>query len=239
MRVILCKDYEEISEKAAAIVKAQIILKPDCVLGLATGSTPKGLYKKLIEAELDFSRVKTYNLDEYYPIKNYDPQSYHTFMEENLFSKINVKRENTHLLNGECKDVNAECENFEKMIEESGGIDLQLLGIGRNGHIGFNEPAKSLKCRTHVVSLTQSTIEANSRFFDNEDKVPKKALTMGVGTILSAGSIIIMANGTEKHEAVKRLLDNEITTEVPATVLKAHRNTVLICDREAYYGAAD
>lgn len=239
MKVILCENYEEISEKGASIVKAQILLKPDCVLGLATGSTPKGLYKKLCGSDLDFSKISTFNLDEYYPLKSSDPQSYHTFMNENLFSKININLKNTHILDGECSDPSAECENFEKLIEKSGGIDLQLLGIGRNGHIGFNEPAETLKCRTHIVELTKSAIKANSRFFKSEDEVPKMALTMGVGTILSAGSIIIMASGADKHYAVKHLLDNEITTKVPATILKAHRNTVLICDKEAYYGSAD
>lgn len=240
MRLILCDDYEEMSRQCTKLIASQIFLKPNCVLGLATGSTPVGVYSMLSEmnqkGELDFSEVKTFNLDEYYPIAPENPQSYHTFMNENLFSKVNLKKENTHILDGLSKDPEKECENFEKMIEDAEGIDLQLLGVGRNGHIGFNEPDENLNTNTHLTDLTKSTIEANSRFFESEDEVPKQALTMGISTILKSRKIIIMANGTAKHNAVMSLLTNQINTETPATMLKVHPDVVLICDKTAYNG---
>lgn len=238
MRVILCGSYEEMSEKATRLVGGQIILKPDTVLGLATGSTPVGMYKNLAkkyeEGVLDFSKVKTFNLDEYYPINRDNNQSYYYFMNENLFNHINVKKENIHIPNGEAKDVDAECANYEKMIEEAGGIDIQILGIGQNGHIGFNEPDENLKASTHVTGLTESTIKANSRFFDSIDEVPTKALTMGIATILKSKKIIIMASGAEKSDAVAELLNDDINTKNPATMLKVHPDVVLICDKDAY-----
>ena len=179
MRVIVCDNYDEISEKAAKLVASQVILKPDCVLGLATGSTPIGLYNKLIElnknGEIDFSEVTTFNLDEYYPIKKSNSQSYDYFMKEHLFSKVNIKPENTFIPNGETTDPEAECENYENLIEEKGGIDLQILGIGKNGHIGFNEPDEFLNSKTHVTKLTESTIEANSVFFGKAEDMPREA----------------------------------------------------------------
>ena len=196
------------------------------------------MYKRLIEkcknGELDFSEVKTFNLDEYYPISRDNNQSYYYFMNENLFDEINIKKENIHIPNGEAKDVEAECEEYEKMIEEAGGIDLQILGIGQNGHIGFNEPDENLNSKTHVTGLTESTIKANSRFFDSIEDVPTKALTMGIATILKSRKIILMACGVEKSDAVAELLTDDIKTDNPATMLKVHPDVVLICDKDAY-----
>lgn len=241
MRVIVCENYKEMSEKAAEIVSSQIILKPDCVLGLATGSTPVGMYKRLAEmcssGYIDFSQVKSFNLDEYYPIKKDNEQSYFTFMYENLFSKINIDLKNTHIPNGETDNPLVECDNYEKMIKESGGIDLQILGIGQNGHIGFNEPDANLNSCTHLTDLTENTIKANSRFFDSCDEVPKQALTMGISTILSAKKIILLASGSNKSRVVSALLNGGINTSIPATMLKTHPDVVLICDRDAYSGA--
>ena len=241
MRIIICDTYDELSKKAAKIVASQITLKPDSVLGLATGSTPIGMYNELIKmyghGELDFSEVKTFNLDEYYPIKKKNDQSYDYFMRKNLFSKINIKNENINIPNGETDNPEAECSEYEKRIKSSGGIDLQILGIGRNGHIGFNEPDASLNSFTHLTNLTENTIKANSRFFANEEEVPKKALTMGISTILNAKKIILLASGANKRKVVSELINGGINTNIPATMLKAHPDVVLICDRESYTGA--
>lgn len=238
MQVILCNSYEEVSREAARIVESQILLKPDTVLGLATGSTPIGMYKILAEkykdGELDFSRVKTFNLDEYYPISRENPKSYYYFMNENLFGSINVAKENINIPNGEAKDAEAECEEYEEKIKNAGGIDLQILGIGQNGHIGFNEPGENLEASTHITELTKSTIKANSRFFNSVDEVPTKALTMGMATILKSRKIILMACGEEKSDALADLLNDDIKTMNPATLLKLHKDVVIICDREAY-----
>lgn len=243
MNIIVCDSYEELSECAAKTVAEQVKEKTDCVLGLATGSTPVGMYNVLAEmnkaGEVDFAGVKTVNLDEYYPISPDNPQSYHYFMKENLFSKININMSNTHILDGTCKDAEAECERFEKLIDSLGGIDLQILGIGRNGHIGFNEPDFDLNLNTHLTKLTENTISANARFFEDISEVPTMALTMGIGTILAARRIILLANGAAKRDAVAKLLDNSITTESPASMLKVHKNVTLICDREAYPDGAD
>lgn len=238
MKVILCENYEEMSAKAANIFAAQLTLKPDSILGLATGSTPVGMYKKLIEmnkaGDIDFSAVKTFNLDEYYPIKRDNSQSYFTFMNENLFSHINIDMANTHVPNGETEDPEAECKAYEEKLTAAGGVDLQVLGIGENGHIAFNEPDDALFSYTHVTGLTESTIKANSRFFDSEKDVPTKALTMGMASIMSAKKIVLLANGANKKAAVKELLNDKITTSVPATLLKLHPDVVLICDKAAY-----
>lgn len=238
MRTIVCSNYDEMSEKAAKLVVSQLTLKPDSILGLATGSTPIGLYERLCElnkaGEVDFSEAITFNLDEYYPISPDNEQSYHYFMEQNLFSKVNINRANIHIPNGCCKDPDAECEAYEAAIEEAGGIDLQILGIGQNGHIGFNEPSRDLNTSTHLTDLTESTIEANSRFFASVDDVPKKALTMGISTILKSKKIVLMACGASKRDAVRELFNEDINTDVPATLLKVHPDVVLICDKEAY-----
>ena len=241
MRVIVCENYEEMSKKAAQIVAGQVMLKPDCVLGLATGSTPNGMYENLAkmckDGELDFSNVSSYNLDEYYPIEKSNRQSYYYFMNENLFSKININPDNTHIPNGEAKDPVKECEEYEKAVAASGGVDLQILGIGQNGHIGFNEPADALDSYTHLTDLTENTIEANSRFFTEDEVIPTKALTMGIATILKAKKIILLANGKGKSYAVSELLNDKINTSIPATMLKVHPDVILICDKEAYNNA--
>lgn len=238
MRVIVCKNYEEMSEQAAKLVASQIILKPDSVLGLATGSTPVGMYKKLVEMynnkEIDFSEITTFNLDEYYPISRSNQQSYHYFMNENLFSKVNIKPGKCFIPNGETADPEAECHRYETLIKDAGGIDLQILGIGQNGHIGFNEPDDNLNCATHLTELTQNTIEVNARFFDKKEDVPIYALTMGIAEILKSKKIVLLASGKSKHNAVAELLNEEINTLVPATMLKVHPDVVLICDEDAY-----
>ncbi len=238
IRTIVCKNYEEMSEKAAELVVAQLTLKPDSVLGLPTGSTPVGMYELLVDkcksGDVDFSQVTTFNLDEYYPIKRTDPNSYYSFMYENLFSRININVNNVHILNGETDNTERECEEYQETIRKSGGIDLQILGIGRNGHIGFNEPGDNLNSNTHLTELKEDTIKANSRFFEKSEDVPKYALTMGITDILNAKKILILANGKEKHEAVAELMDENISTSSPATMLKTHSDVILICDEEAY-----
>ncbi len=240
MRIILCKNYEEISKEAAKLVAGLISLKPDCVLGLATGSTPVGMYENLAEmnknGEIDFSNVTSYNLDEYYPISPDNDQSYRYFMNVNLFDKVNIDKKNTYVPSGETTNPDEECKNYDKLVDSLGGADIQILGIGQNGHIGFNEPDKFLDANTHVTGLTESTIQANSRFFEKIEDVPTQAITMGIGTILKAKKIVLLASGKNKHAAVKQLLDSSITTENPATMLKVHPDVVLICDNEAYYG---
>ena len=238
MKITVCENYDEMSEKAAEIVAEQIRKNPKSVLGLATGSTPVGMYDELSKmnksGEIDFKSIRTFNLDEYYPLTADNEQSYHCFMNKNFFSKINIDTNNTHILDGMCNDTEKECENFEKLIGENGGIDLQILGIGQNGHIGFNEPSENLNSKTHLTNLTEDTIKANSRFFDDISEVPKKALTMGMGTILKARKIILLAAGKNKHKAVSELLTSNISTEMPASMLKLHSDVTLICDKDAY-----
>lgn len=240
MRLQVCETYEEMSKAAAKLVASQITIKPDCVLGFATGSTPVGMYRELCQmyqaGELDFSGVTTFNLDEYYPIQKDNPESYHAFMEENLFRHVNVPRDRIHIPDGNAPDPEKECDAYEKAIQSCGGIDLQILGIGQNGHIGFNEPDASLDAKTHVTQLTESTIEANSRFFDSVAQVPRKAITMGVSTILKSRKIILLASGKNKHAVVKGLLTDTVSTSLPATLLNLHPDVVVICDREAYEG---
>lgn len=238
MNFIICENYDEMSKKAAEIVAKQIKDKPDSILGLATGSTPIGLYKELIarcnSKEISFENIKSFNLDEYYPISKTNDQSYYYFMNENLFSHVNIKKENTDIPNGEVADPQKECADYEERISQSNGVDIQILGIGQNGHIGFNEPSEALIASTHLTGLTQNTIEANSRFFDSIDDVPKSALTMGIGTILKAKKIILLASGENKKDAIAALLNDEITSKVPATVLKLHNDVTVICDKAAY-----
>ena len=240
MRVIVCENYEEISKEAAKIIAAQVHLKPDCVLGLATGSTPVGAYNELVDmykkGEIDFKDVTTFNLDEYYPIKRDNDQSYYYFMHDNLFNYINVPEERIHVLNGEVSDPEKECADYERSIAAYGGIDLQLLGIGRNGHIAFNEPDENLVADTHVTELTEDTIDANARFFNDIKDVPTKSLTMGMASIMKARKILILINGVGKHQALKKLLSGEISTACPATMLNMHPDVVVICDKEAYNG---
>ena len=209
-------------------------------MGLATGSTPIGTYDKLVElynnGKIDFSNVTTFNLDEYYPLAPDNDQSYRYFMNEHLFNKVNIPIENTNVINGLAEDPEVECAAFDAKIDATNGIDLQLLGVGINGHIGFNEPDDALITGTHMTDLTESTIQANSRFFNDISEVPTKALTMGIASILKSKKIVILANGKNKHNAVMEMLNNEIKTSVPATMLKVHPDVVLICDKEAYNG---
>lgn len=237
MKVIILKDYNEICKKAAQLFTKQIKNKKKSVLGLATGSTPIGVYNELIrkfqKGELDFSEVVTFNLDEYYGLSPEHPQSYHFFMWNKFFEHINIKKENVHLLNGITENIDKECAQYEALIKKSGGIDLQVLGIGNNGHIGFNEPDISLNTRTHLVNLTVKTIRANSRFFNIAQEVPKQAITMGIGTIMRARKIILLANGKRKAQVIEKTINSPITTKVPATVLQLHNDVTIIIDQEA------
>ena len=237
MRIYKAKDYEDMSRKAANIISAQVIMKPDCVLGLATGSTPIGLYKQLVEwfekGDLDFSKVQTVNLDEYKGLNRENDQSYYYFMHDNLFDHINIPEENTHLPNGMEMDSEKECARYTKLIQSMGGVDLQLLGIGHNGHIGFNEPSESFDKEVHCVNLTQSTIEANKRFFASADDVPKQAYTMGIKTIKQAKKILIVANGEGKADIVRDAFFGPITPQVPASVLQLHNDVTLVADEAA------
>lgn len=239
MRVLIRKDYEEMSREAANIVGSLVRKKPNCVLGLATGSTPVGLYKELArmhkEEGLDFSQVTTFNLDEYYGLSADHPESYRYFMNKNLFDHINIKKENTHVPDGTVSldKVEEHCQEYEKMIKEAGGIDLQVLGIGGDGHIAFNEPGSSLGSRTRLIALDEQTRQDNSRFFDSIDEVPRAALTMGVGTILEARRLLFLANGTKKAEVVAKAIEGPVTNQITASALQLHPCVITILDEEA------
>lgn len=236
MKFAIAKDYEEMSKLGADCIIEQIKKKPDSILGLATGSSPEGTYRYLVDAYnngLDFSKVSTFNLDEYYGLSPQHPESYMYFMEKNLFKHVNINRSKIHIPNGLCRDIEEECKGYDETIAKAGGIDLQLLGIGRNGHIGFNEPGDSLDIMTHVADLTENTIEANSRFFNSIDEVPRKALTMGMGTIMKSKKILLLAYGKNKAEAIALLAGTEVDTNVPATLLLLHRDVTVIVDRDA------
>lgn len=235
MRILETKNYEEMSALAADIIGAQVLLKPRCVLGLATGSSPIGTYQKLIEAcrqgRLDFSQVRTVNLDEYCGLTGDNPQSYRYFMDHQLFSQVNIPRENTFLPDGMAQNMEEESRRYEALVASLGGVDLQLLGIGHNGHIGFNEPTDSFPPTVHQVELTESTIQANSRLFDRIEDVPTQAITMGVGTILKADKILLIA-GADKKSIVEEALYGKVTPQVPASVLQLHRDVTVITCRE-------
>ncbi len=237
MNIIVCKDYAEMSKKAADIVAALIKRKPDCTLGLATGSTPEGLYAELVEkyeaGDISFSKVKSVNLDEYYPIEPTNDQSYRYFMNHKLFDHIDIDKSNTYVPNGLAENAEKECREYDELVKKL-GVDIQILGIGRNGHIGFNEPDAYLVPGTHITGLTESTIEANSRFFASADDVPKQALTMGIGSILSAKEIILMVSGANKKEAVEKVLSGKLMTDCPASMLNLHDNVTLIVTEDAY-----
>ena len=225
------------SRKAANIISAQVIMKPDCVLGLATGSTPIGLYQQLVawyeKGDLDFSEVRTVNLDEYKGLSRENDQSYYYFMHHNLFDHVNLPAENSHLPNGMEPDLDKECRRYSELIRSMGGVDLQLLGIGHNGHIGFNEPGDAFDNDVHCVNLTQSTIEANKRFFASADDVPKQAYTMGIKTIMQAKKILIVASGEDKADIVRDAFFGPITPKVPASVLQLHNDVTLVADEAA------
>ncbi len=237
MRLIRAKDYQDASRKVANIISAQVILKPDCVLGLATGSSPLGAYGQLIKwcekGDVDFSQTKTVNLDEYVGLAADHDQSYSYFMHKNFFDHINIDPNNTNLPNGLELDAAKECARYDKVIANLGGVDLQLLGIGANGHIGFNEPAEQFSTGTNRVDLTASTISANSRFFENESMVPRQAYTMGMLAIMQAERIVMIATGANKAQAVYDAFCGPVTPKMPASILQLHPDFVLVADEEA------
>lgn len=237
MRLIRAKDYQDASRKVANIISAQVILKPDCVLGLATGSSPLGAYGQLIKwcekGDVDFSQTKTVNLDEYVGLAADHDQSYAYFMHKNFFDHINIDPNNTNLPNGLEQDAVKECGRYDKVIANLGGVDLQLLGIGANGHIGFNEPAEQFSTGTNRVDLTASTISANSRFFEDESMVPRQAYTMGMLAIMQATRIVMIATGANKAQAVYDAFCGPVTPKMPASILQLHPDFVLVADEEA------
>lgn len=237
MKLIVVNNYEELSKVAAKEFSKIIKEKENVVLGLATGGSPVGMYKELIrmyeQKELNFSKITTVNLDEYIGLNPEHNQSYRYFMNNNLFNHINIDKSNTFVPNGLAEDLEAQCKEYDQKIVELGGIDIQLLGVGNNGHIAFNEPNNELSSGTHIISLTDNTIEANARFFDNIDDVPRKAITMGVGGIMKAKKIILIASGESKAEAIKGIFSGKITTANPATMLQMHRDVTVIVDEAA------
>ena len=237
MFVYKMSDYDAMSRKAASILASQVVLKPDSVLGLATGSTPLGLYSCLVEwnkhGDVDFSGVNSVNLDEYIGLTPDHPQSYRRFMQENLFDHINIPAENINVPDGTESNAEKECRRYEAVIERLGGVDIQLLGMGHNGHIGFNEPDDVFVMDTHAVALTESTIQANKRFFENESDVPRSAYTMGIRTIMNAKRIVMVVSGQEKAEIVKQAFFGPVTPKVPASILQLHPNVMLVGDAGA------
>lgn len=237
MRIVRAKDYNDMSRKAANILSAQVIMKPNCVLGLATGSTPVGTYAQLVEwynkGDLDFSNVTTVNLDEYRGLDRENDQSYYYFMNRHLFGKVNVNHERTFLPDGTEKDSEKACADYNQIIEDVGGVDLQLLGLGHNGHIGFNEPGDVFKAKTHCVDLTETTIKANQRFFASIDDVPRQAYTMGIQTIMQARKILVVVSGEDKAGIVKEAFFGPITPRVQASVLQLHPDVTVVADEAA------
>ena len=237
MKIIRARDYDDMSRKAANIISAQVTLKENAVLGLATGNSPIGVYQKLVEwhlnGDLDFSRVRTVNLDEYRGLPPSNDQSYRYFMNFHLFNHINIDPDNTHVPDGVSADPELECGRYENLIHELGGIDLQLLGFGHNGHIGFNEPGSVFESETHVVTLTESTIQANSVNFSNPDEMPRQAYTVGMKTIMQARRIVVVVSGGSKAGIVKEALLGPITPQVPASILQLHKHVTLVADEAA------
>lgn len=239
MKLIIKKNYNSLSKSVANIVRTEIEKKPDIILGLPTGGTPVGMYKELIrmykEEGLDFSQVTTFNLDEYIGIDEEHPNSYHYFMKDRFFNHINIDSRKTFIPDGKTKELDSYCKKYDELIRENGGIDLQILGIGENGHIGFNEPGNELNVGTSIVQLAEATILANSRFFDTMNQVPKKAITMGIGSIMKSKKIILLASGQKKRKVVNQLLKGDkITTKLPASMLLLHPNVTIIVDEESY-----
>jgi len=241
VRIIRARDYEDMSRIAANLFFAQIVVKPGSVLGLATGSSVLGLYENLAASyesgDLDFSEVKTVNLDEYAGLDGKNDQSYRYYMDSNLFSRVNIKRENTHLPNGLAEDMAAECARYNSLIEGFCGVDIQLLGIGHNGHIGFNEPGDCFIKETHVVDLTESTIKANARLFADEKDVPRQAYTMGIQNIMQAKKIVLCVSGSQKAEILREVLYGDVTPQVPGSVLQLHPDLTVVADEEALGGS--
>ena len=237
MLVEILPNYEALSDRAYEIVATEIRRKPNCVLGFATGSTPLGLYRRLVQGyqrgELDFAKVVTFNLDEYVGLSPSHPQSYHYFMWGNLFKHININPSNVHIPNGMVDDIEFHCEWYEEQIRRAGGIDLQILGIGPNGHLAFNEPGSSLGSRTRIKTLSRATIQANARFFGSPEAVPRYAITMGIGTIMEARKLLLLASGKAKARAVRAMLEGPISAMVPATIVQLHRFAHVLLDEEA------
>ncbi len=237
MRIIKAKDYFQMSRHAANIISAQIILKKDSVLGLATGSSPVGVYEQLIDwykkGDLDFAEVKTVNLDEYVGISGENEQSYRYFMNNRFFNHININKANTFIPDGMNSDAKSVCADYDRLIHSLGGIDLQLLGLGKNGHIGFNEPAETFEKGTHKVALTVNTIQANKRFFEREEDVPRFAYTMGICDIMQARRIVMVVSGKEKAEIVKKAFLGPVTPKIPASILQLHKDFTLVADEDA------
>ena len=237
MRIIKVKDYAEMSRKTANLISAQLVMKPDSVLGLATGSTPVGAYRELIEryesGDLDFGHVTTVNLDEYKGLPRENEQSYYRFMHENLFDHINISPDRVHLPDGMNPDTEAECEAYEKLIRSLGGIDLQLLGLGHDGHIGLNQPVAEFPREPPCVDQQERTIEANKRFFASADEVPRQAYTMGIGTIMAARKIVMAVSGADKAEIAAKALLGPVTPEIPASILQFHPDVTVIADEAA------
>ena len=237
MQVYVAESYADMSRKAANILSAQVILKPDTVMGLATGSSPVATYQQLIEwykkGDLEFAQVRTVNLDEYAGLAPEHSQSYRRFMQENFFDHINIPRENTHVPNGLAPDLEAECRRYNQVIQSLGGIDIQLLGMGHNGHIGFNEPGQAFELETHVVDLTDNTIEANARFFASRDEVPRQAITMGIKSIMQAQRIVMVVSGADKADIVRAAFAGPVVPQVPASILQMHPNFILVGDKAA------
>lgn len=237
MKLYRAKDYKDMSRKAANIISAQVIMKPNCVLGLATGSTPIGTYEQLVDwynkGDLDFSGVKSVNLDEYKGLPKDNDQSYYYFMYHHFFKYINIDLNNTNVPDGTEPDSEKECSRYNHVIESMGGVDLQLLGLGHNGHIGFNEPDEAFEKGTHCVDLQESTIEANKRFFDNIDDVPRQAYTMGIKTIMQSKKILLLVSGAEKAAILRDVLEGPITPHVPASILQLHNDVTIVADEAA------
>lgn len=237
MKIVKAADYYDMSRKAANILSAQVILFPSSVLGLATGSTPLGVYRQLIEwyrkGDLDFSRAHTVNLDEYVGLQPDHPQSYRHYMDENFFSQINIDRARTHVPDGVATDLAAECSRYDQIIDSLGGIDLQLLGLGHDGHIGFNEPGQAFEKMTHVVQLSDLTIEANARFFADSGEVPRQAVTMGIKSIMQAKKLVIIVSGGDKADILHRVVHGPVTPEIPGSIIQLHPDATIVADAAA------
>jgi len=238
MEIQIVDNYQQMTIKAADIVAHQVNQKKDSVLGLATGSTPEGMYARLVEMYrdkmIDFASVVTFNLDEYTALSLKHPQSYHCYMGRHLFDHVNIRPENTHIPHGNNEqDISEVCREYDDKISSMGGIDLQILGIGVNGHIGFNEPGQFLQTRTHLVELAEETVEANSRFFSSPEEVPRRAITMGMASIMHAKKIMLLASGESKASAIQKSVSGRISTDIPASLLQLHRDIILIVDKQA------
>ena len=237
MRIYVTEDYNAMSRRVANILSAQVIMKPDCVLGLATGSTPVGAYQQLVEwyrkGDIDFSQVRSINLDEYVGLAPTHDQSYRYFMQSNLFDHVNIAPDNTNVPNGLAADPAEECRRYDQVIQTLGPIDLQLLGMGHNGHIGFNEPADVFALKTNLVDLAETTIQANARFFASADEVPRQAMTMGIQTIMQARKVLVAVSGQGKAAIVKKAFTGPVTPHVPASILQMHPDVILVGDKAA------